>query len=515
MQVAEGQSNAFTIEHTVNVLRLKLGDARDSSQKPDYDKKLDEINDWVNEQKQKEKDKADQIPIEDVGKVLKATANSIEKFESGDPLEIIIGVLDIISSAGNLAGIPYGPVIGTLCSIISEILTKSKPRQPSVLDQLAKVVHSELVHFNKRLQDQKYDGLKRRVSDQESQLQTMKHGEKLDDPNLWNDFVQLMGELSNRFESPLPFKYEENLTKDPDVADFVTAVVTYCEAYCCFMALLIAVKGTFAELGNAYKEDENAVDRKISCQREDAKEKLSFLSEEKYLTFLGRLPYEGGKLIKIVVLSRNMRGKSVVEAVRGSLDLPEMQGLDRVEAAAAKVARQSVKAKADGHQIHPGGFFKSCWVQFINETDFPIKIISGRVGWSDLKFVQDVRPRASFHDQVGSTFSTGGYIIIYLNGILSPNTEPPARQARVIEFALSFFITEKINIQDKTSDEFTRGQDTYNKMKCGEAKTLYWFENGKHFLARGEIGRTNRGKPLWRFVIQEFDPCSMLDILTA
>ena len=198
------------------------------------------------------------------------------------------------------------------------------------MDQLAKVVHDELVHFNKRLQDQKYDGLRRRVSDQKSQLQTMKLGEKLDDSNLWNDYVQFMGELSSRFESPLPFKYEDNLTKEPDMADFVKAVVTYCEAYCCFMALLMAAKGKFAGLGSEYKKVEDAVDRKIICQREDAREKLSFLSELRYLTFLGRLPYEGGKLTKIVALSRNMSGKSVVEAVRGSLDLQEMQDLATV-----------------------------------------------------------------------------------------------------------------------------------------------------------------------------------------
>lgn len=70
----------------------------------------------------------------------------------------------------------------------------------------------------------------------------------------------------------------------------------------------------------------------------------------------------------------------------------------------------------------------------------------------------------------------------------------------------------KINIQDKTSDEFTRGQDTY---KCGEAKTLYWFENGKHFMARGGIVSLRLGVTLWRFAIQDFDPCSMQDILTA
>ena len=68
------------------------------------------------------------------------------------------------------------------------------------------------------------------------------------------------------------------------MADFVTAVVIYCEAYSCFITLLTATKGTFADLWREYKDDEHVVDRKISCQREDAKERLSFLSEDKYLT---------------------------------------------------------------------------------------------------------------------------------------------------------------------------------------------------------------------------------------
>ena len=431
--MAEHKSNdhhsASTIEVLVSALRLKLSDAGDSSWKAYYDKKLDEILDWVKELKKKERDKTQQIPVEDVGKVLTATINAMEKFKSEDPLEITSGVLGIISSSGDLIGKPSGPVVKALCSIISAILTLSKPQKLSVVDQLAKIVHDELVHFNKRLQDQKYDGLKRRVSDQKSQLWDMKPGEKLDDPNLWNDYVQFMGELSNRFETKLPFKYEDNLTKDPDVADFVTAVVTYCEAYCCFMALLVAAKVKFAELGSAYKEDEDAVDRKISCQKENGIQKLSFLSEERYLTFLGRLPYEGGKLTKIVVLSRNMRGKCQVEAVRGSLGLPGMQNSAAVEDAAAKVARQLVKVKVNRHQVLPEDLLKWIfvsafgplyWVQFVNETAFPMKIVSGRVGCfkGKLRFVEDVQPRASYHQPALKTFrgrhdfSTGGYIIL-------------------------------------------------------------------------------------------------------
>ena len=90
-----------------------------------------------------------------------------------------------------------------------------------------------------------------------------------------------------------------------------------------------------------------------------------------------------------------------------------------------------------------------------------------------------------------SEFSTGGYIILYQNGILSSEEQPPATNVRVIEFALSSLM--KINIQNKTGSEFTRGQDTYDKMNSGKAKTFYWFNYGKHFMARAEITRCRSG----------------------
>ena len=588
--MTESQSDyhqsVFAMEVAVNSLRLKLSDFSDayqSSTKLSFNDELDTISNWVKEQQQIEGEHdEEEISIENVRKVLVATTNGIEKFKSEDCMETTRGVLDIISAVGKLVGGPYGSATRAVCGIIGSLLTENKPQQPSVVDQLAKAVHDELIHFNKRLQDQKYDGLRRRVSDQKSQLRTMKPGEKLDDPNLWNDYVQFMGELSSRFESPLPFKYGDNLTKDPDVADFVKAVVTYCEAYCCFTALLMAAKGKFAELGSEYENVEDTVDRKLVCQREDAKERLSFLSESRYLTFLGRLPYEGGKLTKIVVLSRNVSGKSLVEEVRGSLELQEMQDLATVELAAKKVSCQSVKLRLEGHETHPGNLVRrnpktpeeppemvanvmytkksnseqktqgasemvatvvytkksnadgatgmvanaihrrmSYLVQFINETDFPMKIVSGSVGVSksNLEFVHDIEPRSSCwkNAHLAYSFSIGGYLIIYLNGILGSDEEPPTRNARIIEFGLSS-AQQRVNIQDKTSCEFSRGQDTYDTMmKSAElTENLYWFDGGRHFMMRGEIvwgGRILTGGTIWRFVVQEFDPLAEEEFL--
>jgi len=161
------------------------------------------------------------------------------------------------------------------------------------------------------------------------------------------------------------------------------------------------------------------------------------------------------------------------------------------------------------------------WVQFVNETDVPIKIVSGTVGWrkTNLKFVQDVLPHSSHAQGLAyssfHTFSSGGYLIIYLNGMLNPNSVRPEGDVRVVEFAMSGamldFFSEKINIRDITSGEFLSGQDTYNAVKSGEAKTLYWFDRGVHYMARAEIVRSFFGVVIWRFVVQNFDPLTVQD----
>ena len=529
------------IEECLDSLRRCMSDFADSNAnlKLDIESKLSQIETWVTKQNNDSEEKLKELTPETVGKVLKVvqvTVNSIEKFKSDDPVDTAVGVLNIVSSIGSVFGGPYGPILTTVCGIIGTILSYGKPKhaQPSVVDQLAKVVHKELVNFNHKLHDQRFQGLKDRVCNQTSQLRTLKSAEKLDDTNLWNDYVQFMGELSNRLESPLPFEYEKEspLTKDPEVADFVTAVVTYSEAYVCFMALLLAANGRFADLGR--KEDEDAVYRIIKRQEEKAREKLAFLSDEKYLTFLGRLPYEGGKLTKIVVLSRHTSGKRLVEAVGRSLDLPQLPDSATVESVASKVSSQYVKLKLEGHVPHspensvfPQGIkavlaltrvlVGVTFIEFINETDFPMKIVSGKVGRRasrSVTFTHDVQSRSNCWLEIArlpgsSEFSTGGYIILYQNGILSPEVEPPASNVRVIEFALSSL--RKINIQDKTDSEFTRGQDTYDKMNSGKAKTCYWFNHGKHLMARAEITRCRHWQLTFLFVVQDFNPRAVCD----
>ena len=476
---------------------------------PEAQKKLDEVRVPVEGQKEKNKDscegKSDKISLEQVMKLLTTTTNNIEKIKSKDSKKVLEGVLAIISSFANLVVFDKRKrdIIQTIWQVTGWLLMESKSDQ-SVVDQLTNVVHDEMMNLNRRLQDQKYNGLKRRVSEQIFHLQRMKERQKLDDPNLWNDYAQFLGELAQRFQSPLPFKYENNLTGDVDVKDFVTAVVTYSEAHSCFMALLFVAKAKYTELGVAYEDDIATVERKMNYQTKDAKEKLFFLSEKRFLTFRGKI--EDGKLIKILVLSRRIRDRRVVETVRHSLGLSPMPDLSTVESSAKKVNQQAVTLRSvencNCFLCQYYGFRYS--IQFINNVDFSIKIESGEIGWSQenqLQFEELVPPRERFHKNSNaySRFSTAGHITLYFDNMLN------SENIRVFEFAMSsVFYNSKINIQDKSDAEFSRGLDAYNE-RSEEAVTLYFSEDGKYYIVKAEIFVCWPDR-IWRFIIQDFDP---------
>lgn len=474
--------------------------------------------------------KARKIANERLEKAYEAMIKSIRKLESQNDGEVLEGTLEVVSAAAGLIADPNGMTIRCLCQAL---LFNNKQSQPSVVDRLAKIVDNGWRSFNRRLQYQKYDGLSCRVSEQITQLRAMSQREKLDDPNLWNDYVQFMGELSNTFEMPLTFKYSKgSLTGEPEVVDYLTALTTYCKAYSCFMGLLMAAKARFEDLGQVCKSKD--VDRRLRCQREDAIGKLSFLSEPKYLKFLGSLSCEGGKLMKILALSRRLSDKIIVEAVRNGLGLTQMPDMPTVESAAERVSRQSVKIELDdGHQIPPGNVLKRTkvrvigppfWIQFVNNTGFHMKLVLKNVNESSDHFrCVDLLPRSSYPEGLRIPLfkistSICGYFVLCLNGDASGDMEPPTRDARVVEFALSMCLagaisrrwSGKINIQDKTHDEFTYGEDTYNLMKYGEVQPFYFSKENTCFMVKAEIVQCWYSNIVtWRFIAQQFDPLEM------
>ncbi|XP_044164629.1 uncharacterized protein LOC114962582 isoform X3 [Acropora millepora] len=473
-------------------------------------------------------EKAKPIPVEKMKKYVEALMNSSDRMgKSEHDLEVVVCFLRICFCSAEFLGQPEAAAMNVLCTLL---LANIKKKEPSALDCFSEIVQKASIDFNRRLQDQKYHGLSLRVSRQIAQLKTMKPDEEFDDPTLWNDYIQFMGELSSRVEFPLTFKYHKgSLTRDPEVADFVTAVSIYCKAYSCFMLLLVAAKCKFKELGLVHKSNE--VDRRVDCLKGEATEILSFLSEPKYLTFLGRLPCEGGKLLKILALNRRLADKHVVEVVRSSLGLKPMPDLMKVEIAAEKVSRQSVRLEVDRCLAPPSSQLNKVvsavtgpgfWVQFVNNTSFPMKVVSKNPQESnrDLRVLFDVPARSS--DSRGLSrlnwFAACGYFILYLKGDLSSNMEPPATDAIVVEFALSRRWADrfrsqfgKINIQDKNAAEFTAGQDTHDTMQYGDIPAPLFISKGDvHLIVKAEIVAPWFSPFVtWRFAVQSFDPLAI------
>lgn len=521
----------------------KLREFSDTTQdKPDFTSPIDNINGWVNEQKKKGKIEE----IQKVGEVLKTAVNALEKFQSEDPYEITEGTLAIISSVASVAGGPYGVAISAVCSIAGAIVSASKPAKPSVVERLAQVIQSELKSFHHELQAGELSGLEESVRNQYTELRQMKVKKELQDRNLWNLFIRFLGKLRDRVNSQLEFKYELDLEKDHKMGDFVKAVVMYCRAYACFMALLTVAKKRFQEFEDG-SDMVVTIDRFMDGQAKAAKQTFAFLSDSKQLTFIGRLNVssESGNLIKMLALARNPLARQCVEKI-----VPDMHAPLTVEVAAEKVSRQSVKLKIKGTSFGEGlrGFQAALdalrihvgpatTVVFINETDFPMRIVSGTVGRTigNMKFEKDVEPRSYYDQTISSfwgTFSTGGYIKIAYDGKFSsePAADDPSEggNIRVIEFALDspWASTVKINIEDKTKRGRTQGDAAYNSMKNDEGKTLYWMIGEQYYLARAEILRnmgeqvsdwaslrkfnllpyTSKAKGTWCFVVQDFDP---------
>ena len=290
--------------------------------------------------------------------------------------------------------------------------------------------------------------------------------------------------------------------------DFVTAIVKYSEAFSRFMVLLLVAAVKYKKVRIVeHVNDAAPVYRKMIFQIKEAKKKLSFLSEERYLTFLGKI--DDGKLTKIVALSRRIRDRSLVETVRHSLGLSPMPNLTTVESSAKKVSQQAVtlrpvpKCNVYGWLLH--FFYSHVSIQFFNEVDVPMKIVSGEVGKSQgnqFQFEQIVEPRKSYRQETDFFISTGGYIVLYFN---SSMVSSDLENTRVIEFAVSHgYCKYKIGMQDKTNEEFSGGQDALDESSAHPV-TLYFSENGKYYIAKAEYF-VCWPDYTFRFIIQDFDP---------
>lgn len=77
---------------------------------------------------------------EGIVKVAQSVVDNMDKFTSGDALEIASGAIAIIGTVGGIVGGPVGPLIAGVCGLISSILPlfggKKGPSLGEVVDNV-------------------------------------------------------------------------------------------------------------------------------------------------------------------------------------------------------------------------------------------------------------------------------------------------------------------------------------------------------------------------------------------
>ena len=157
------------------------------------------------------------------------------------------------------------------------------------------------------------------------------------------------------------------------------------------------------------------------------------------------------------------------------------------------------------------------YFQFINYTDFPVKVVCGMAGSkvNGLRFHQDVLPRKSY-DHIASVhgmkFSTAGYLIIYLDGEFKSYKDRFNGKIRVYEMALVNGADRyrKGNILWKEDLSKVDGEECWNIMGSKFATNATYFSHGNQaFAVFAALADGEDDHHTWRFVVQQYDPSTV------
>ena len=466
------------------------------------------IRDYVKEQQLKSKDKEFGDNINAVGQIVKTLLCSMKDFNSGEPLRVINGSLAIVGNIVEIVGGPFGAIISSFCSVMGAIISLSTPEQPDMATKFVDLVHSELNIFNQKLQNMQLGGLRMRVANMTERLSSLKKEATLHllDEDLFTiSFPQFIGEVS--------YNIQKGLTQDSkqsDCDDCVYSMVAYCNAQISFFLLLGNLISRFTKIG----ADPSDYQSLYKSQVQHAIETLGFLSQENSLTFLGTL--DEGKRFMILHLRGNVNAYNSVEVFREFLGLTKMQDLKYLQDEGINLPGPRFRT-----EDHAKKHFWSLrhWFQFINETDFEVKIIMPGVGGivSNLKFVTNVKPRNSYNRRasiITRYFSAGGYFIIYQDGQIATNDDPFPNNGnfKVYEFSLSCPLKglNKIKFIDRSDNILkANGINCWNAMDSGELpQPHYWSFRNKHYVVGAMYSciPTAFDALTYQFILEDYNP---------
>ena len=529
-----GRPNQINIEDFhINLINLEkkviqFGGLHDGKI-PEIANDLSEVRKYVGEQKASADTEKRAELISGLGNVVVTSINSLDDLTSNEPKRVLQGSLNIAITIASVVGGPYGAAAGALCSVLGALVSAGSPKEPDLATKFAGLVRIELQKFHRKLEDEKFAGLQHRVMLMNNSLQHLSKESSESDIDNLIDHVLYETDLPS-FIGKVAYNITNELTKDSseeDTDDCVRSMVIYCNAQ---TTLFILLANIMARLKTTGKKT-TALQSLFDGEKKSARDLLKFLSDKVNLGPASHLPTEGGKIYKIMALRRNIPAYEVVESFRASLGLSTMADIDELRKIAYDAdlfeVRSVIGSYPSPHEKGDNHYF-----QFINHTDLPVKIDCGKGGGrvNGLKFCTDIKKRSSYeHIATKKTwnFSTCGYFIIYLDGLMRDHSNRFNGSIKVYEFSLSNPVigARKANILDKSKNVSSSidGSECWNSMTCANFdKPIYFLHAKKHYMLQASLGGGSglfnalnlpvikeagkNGCFTWRFVLQDFDP---------
>ena len=497
----------------------------------DVSRNIQDIHSWVKGQRSTAQRQAEKNEITQFGNVIEKCVDSLESLRSENSVQVMKGALGIASSVAVLVGGQYGAAAVSSCSILTSIISASSPNEPDLVTAFIDIVRAELQKFNGELKQQTFEGLKSRVKNMNACLKELlepSNDTELPDKVLYEtDFPQFIGEVAYNF-----LKDCDMDSKEEEINNYLTSMVIYCNAQTALFLLLTNILATFQSTGR----ETNMIKRLMDTQVQDAREKLGFLSEDKYLrksalfaigdyrtkckSITGAIT--GDDLRKVVNIChfakcRHLPAYDIIEGFRENLGMPKIPET-LVELFRGGPKRRPINIIKRYPQPQESGDHH--YFQLINHSHVPVHVECGMAGnyVNQLRFSRIVEPYSSYeHVATESwwTFSTGGVFTMYLSGNL-----------KVFEFALSnpfIGLCGSAILEKDPQLSVHTGKDCWKQMGCDPSPPIYFEQSDKYYVVRGgHTWNLRRGGVddfpgknacrTWRFVIQEYDPLQDLEI---
>ena len=503
--------------------------------------------------------------VSNVTKALTDAVGVLEMFKSGkaDPGAIFEGAMQLFSSIATIAGGPLGIVFAGAGQVLAAVFSADmfgSGQKESLPSQVYKMATKALQEFDMKQLSSRVEGWGAVAKELISELKRQQASSSYSgfEPWRFDDFIELMGELSLRIAPTIPFKttfecvrrgiregyipfqpslsatgdlkYEpesphyvkiwlDDVIENSELAthpltsaeefqpfkDSITCMSLYAKISTCYYMLLT----WHMTLSNNPKEV-NDIEGKLNDAKQAARDMLGYLSDKSLLSTIEGLI--NGKLLIMEAYLCDAGVVQYVERFRKGIELSATEySLKDIQKAAVKMSSLcEVKLYISPSCYQAADRGDEHYIGITNSTRWPVNVFCGETGdhINELRFNTIIGDGASYKHKCTSAwkgwfFSSGGVFCVDND---SAKCIEEIKEGTIISFALSNPMLDRRKIRVEVVNSITSKGLAWEMLFDHYDRAKFFTHKGQVCFVRGSIheGKKN-GCRVWSYSIEEFD----------